>query len=191
MEVGEDAVMPLKPLTHSSSYQSSLNNLSYWKCLKGTYKNGRLDEPENRSGRCAEEKMFFPYPESNYDSSVVQHMTYFFFLVFWWVETWVYLVRRPLIDLLYKPWMIDDECGAVGGMRIGRGNRSTRRKPTPVPVCPLQIPHDLTSARSWRLSAWAMERPQHMTYLSHVAPGVSWYSGAWNVRDGWASTAIW
>jgi hypothetical protein len=36
--------------------------------------------------------------------------------------------------LLYQPWMIDDddECGAVGGMTVGRGNRSTRRKPTPV-----------------------------------------------------------
>jgi hypothetical protein len=30
----------------------------------------------------------------------------------------------------------DDECGAVGGMRIGSGNRSTRRKPDPVPLCP-------------------------------------------------------
>jgi hypothetical protein len=30
----------------------------------------------------------------------------------------------------------DDECGAVGGMRIGRGNRSTRRKLPPVPLCP-------------------------------------------------------
>jgi hypothetical protein len=28
----------------------------------------------------------------------------------------------------------DDECGAVGGIRIGRGNRITRRKPTPVPI---------------------------------------------------------
>jgi hypothetical protein len=27
----------------------------------------------------------------------------------------------------------DDECGAIDGMRIGRGNRSTRRKPDPVP----------------------------------------------------------
>jgi hypothetical protein len=27
------------------------------------------------------------------------------------------LLLRPLIDLLYQPWMIDDEdCGAVGGM---------------------------------------------------------------------------
>jgi hypothetical protein len=44
-----------------------------------------------------------------------------------WGETESTLVRRPLFDLLYQPRMIDDdECGAVGGMRIGRGNRSTR-----------------------------------------------------------------
>jgi hypothetical protein len=28
--------------------------------------------------------------------------------------------------------------GAIGGMKIGRGNRSTRRKPTPAPLCPPQ-----------------------------------------------------
>jgi hypothetical protein len=39
--------------------------------------------------------------------------------------------------------MIDeDDCGAIGGMKIGRGNRSTRRKPAPAPLCPPQIPHD-------------------------------------------------
>jgi hypothetical protein len=39
---------------------------------------------------------------------------------------WVHLARRPLTDLLYQPRMIDDdECGAGGGMRIGRGNVST------------------------------------------------------------------
>jgi hypothetical protein len=27
----------------------------------------------------------------------------------------------------------DDECGAVGGMRIGKGNLNIRRKPAPVP----------------------------------------------------------
>jgi hypothetical protein len=37
----------------------------------------------------------------------------------------------------------DDECGAVGGM-IGKENPSTRIKPAPVPLCPPQIPHDLT-----------------------------------------------
>jgi hypothetical protein len=31
-------------------------------------------------------------------------------------------------------------------MRIGRGNRSTWRKPAPVPLCPQQIPHNLTWA---------------------------------------------
>jgi hypothetical protein len=46
----------------------------------------------------------------------------------------------------------DDGCGAIGGMRIGRRHRSTRRKPTLVPLCPPQIPHDLTRARSWRLT---------------------------------------
>jgi hypothetical protein len=44
--------------------------------------------------------------------------------------------------------MIDNECGEVGGMRIGRGNRNTRRKPAPVPLCPPQIPHDLTRHRT-------------------------------------------
>jgi hypothetical protein len=42
----------------------------------------------------------------------------------------------------------DDDCGAVGGMRTGKGNRSTQRKPDPVPLCPLQIPHDLICARN-------------------------------------------
>jgi hypothetical protein len=37
--------------------------------------------------------------------------------------------------------MIDEgDCGAIGGMKIGRGNRSTRRKPAPAPFCPPQIP---------------------------------------------------
>jgi hypothetical protein len=40
--------------------------------------------------------------------------------------------------------MIDDgDCGPIGGIKIGRGNRSTRRKPAPVPLSPPQIPHDV------------------------------------------------
>jgi hypothetical protein len=58
---------------------------------------------------------------------------------------WVHLVCRSLTVLSYPARTIDDEYGAVGGMRIGRGNQSTRRKPAhPVPLCPPQIPHDLT-----------------------------------------------
>jgi hypothetical protein len=53
------------------------------------------------------------------------------------------------IGLMCQPQMIDDcDCGAGGGMRIGRGNRSTWRKPVPVPPCPPQIPHDMIGART-------------------------------------------
>jgi hypothetical protein len=52
-------------------------------------------------------------------------------------------------SLLYQSQMINDgDCGAIGGMKIGRENRSTRRKPTPVPLCSPQIPHDVIRART-------------------------------------------
>jgi hypothetical protein len=53
--------------------------------------------------------------------------------------------------LLFKPQMIDDgDCGAIGGIKIGRGNRITRRKPAPATLCPPQIPHDQTRAAAVR-----------------------------------------
>jgi hypothetical protein len=52
------------------------------------------------------------------------------------------------VGLLYQPRVIDDDYGAIGGMRIGRGNRSTRRKSAPVPLCPPHIPHVLTWDRT-------------------------------------------
>jgi hypothetical protein len=51
--------------------------------------------------------------------------------------------------LLYQPRMKDDECVTVGGIRIGRGNRSTRKKLAPVPLCSPQIPHYMMRARTW------------------------------------------
>jgi hypothetical protein len=50
--------------------------------------------------------------------------------------------NRPIVP---APGDYDD--GEIGGI-IGRGNRSTRRKPAAVPLCPPQIPHDLTWART-------------------------------------------
>jgi hypothetical protein len=51
--------------------------------------------------------------------------------------------------LLYQPQMIGEgDCGASGGMKIGRGNRSTGRKPAPAPLCPSQIPIDQTRDRT-------------------------------------------
>jgi hypothetical protein len=102
--------------------------------------------------------------------------------LFWFLGVgwdWVHLVRRLLLGLLYQPRVIDNECGAVGGMRIGRGNRSTRRKPAPVLLRSSQISHDVTRARTqaaavesrW-LTAWAMARPPKNRCLIWSA----WYS---------------
>jgi hypothetical protein len=45
-------------------------------------------------------------------------------------------VRYLMMVSIPRPHMEDDrminECGTVGGMRIGRGNGSTRRKPAPM-----------------------------------------------------------
>jgi hypothetical protein len=69
--------------------------------------------------------------------------------------------------------MDDDECGAVGGM-IGRGKRSTRRKPAPVLLSPPQIPNDMiwtgtkaVPVQCQQLTARAKERPRvHIPYVS-------------------------
>jgi hypothetical protein len=51
--------------------------------------------------------------------------------------------------LLYQSQMVDDgDCGAIGRMKAGRGNRSTRRKPTAASLCALKIPHDQPGART-------------------------------------------
>jgi hypothetical protein len=40
----------------------------------------------------------------------------------------------------------DYDDGEIGGVMIGRGNRSTQRKSAPVPLCPPQIPHTCPDA---------------------------------------------
>jgi hypothetical protein len=45
--------------------------------------------------------------------------------------------------LLYQPRMIGEgDCVEIGGMKIGMGNRSTRRKLDPAPLRLPQIQHD-------------------------------------------------
>jgi hypothetical protein len=52
------------------------------------------------------------------------------------------LGTAAITGLLYQPRVIGDgDCGEIGGMKIGRGNRSTRRNPAPESLCPPQIPH--------------------------------------------------
>jgi hypothetical protein len=100
--------------------------------------------------------------------------------------------------ILHKPRTIDDEWGAVGGMRIRRGNRSTRRKPAPVPLCPPQIPRELTLARirasavgSRRLTAWAMVWP----FVNCKSENRKWYvlNRKWRAYIKWEclTTGCW
>jgi hypothetical protein len=64
------------------------------------------------------------------------------------------------VGLLYQPRMIDeDDYGELGGMRIGSGNPSTRRKPAPVSLSPPQIPHDL----NWDRTRAAAVESQRLT----------------------------
>jgi hypothetical protein len=77
-------------------------------------------------------------------------------------------------------------------MRTGKGNRRTRRKPAPAPLCPPQIPLDHTRDRtraavvgSQRLITWAMARPQSKSYFTTggLSPiRSSWRQSPWNSR---------
>jgi hypothetical protein len=72
----------------------------------------------------------------------------------------------PLISLLYQSGTVDDDdCGAVGGKRIGRGNQSTRSKPAPVPLCLPQIPHELTWARTRSVALGSRPQAQRSLYF--------------------------
>jgi hypothetical protein len=55
-----------------------------------------------------------------------------------WSPNWVHSARRPFIGLLCLPRVIVRMENLVEW--IGRGNRSTRRKPAPAPLCLPQIP---------------------------------------------------
>jgi hypothetical protein len=67
--------------------------------------------------------------------------------------------KRPIV-----PAPDDYDDGEICGI-IGRGNRSTRRKPATKPLCPPQISHAArmrtraAAVGSQRLTAWATARP--------------------------------
>jgi hypothetical protein len=91
--------------------------------------------------------------------------------------------------LFYQLQTINDgDCGAIGGMKIGRGSQSTVRKPA-LP----QIPHDQNRAwteaaamESQRLTAWAMVRPlwwvlSQCLNLVFIIVTLSWFWSWWNL----------
>jgi hypothetical protein len=68
--------------------------------------------------------------------------------------------NRPIV-----PAPDDYDNGEIGGI-IVRGNRSTLRKPAPVPLCPPQTTHAVRTRHrtaavgSQRLTSWATARPE-------------------------------
>jgi hypothetical protein len=82
-------------------------------------------------------------------------LMYYFFIIISGVGLSL-LGAAATSGLLYKPQMRDEgDYGAIGGgLKIDRGNRSTRRKPAPAPLCPPQIPHDQTRARTRAAAVW-------------------------------------
>jgi hypothetical protein len=75
--------------------------------------------------------------------------------------------------LLYQPRMIrDGDCGEIGGMKIGRGNKYSEKPCRSATFVHHKIPHDqtrvwtqATAVRSRRLTAWAMARPLPTVFL--------------------------
>jgi hypothetical protein len=92
-------------------------------------------------------------------------------------QPWIFRYRNYffqswfLTTLSVSEYSVDDrminEYGAVGSMRIGRGNQGKRGKLTPVPLLPPQITHDPTwnknqgcrAVGSRWLTAWGMAHP--------------------------------
>jgi hypothetical protein len=84
-----------------------------------------------------------------------------FFIYLWdWSGTESTITASIYWPIL-QPWMIDvDDFGAVSGVHEARSTGSTPSKPAPLPLCPPQIPHDLTQTRTrsnsvgtWRSTA--------------------------------------
>jgi hypothetical protein len=68
-------------------------------------------------------------------------------LLVWLDEFWIFCLGYLMV--LYYDYIASDdrmisESRAVGGMRIGRRNWSTQKKLALVPLCPHQVPHDLS-----------------------------------------------
>jgi hypothetical protein len=59
--------------------------------------------------------------------------------------------------------------GAIGGMKFGRGNRSTRRKPTPAPLCPPQNP-------TWQTQSQTLDHSGGKPATNRLSYGATFFS---------------
>jgi hypothetical protein len=124
-----------------------------------------------------------------------------FFFFNWCSRGWNQLgpVGTAATNMPIVPAPGDYDDGEIGGIMIGSGNRSTRRKPAPVPLCPPQNPHAVrtrtraAAVGSQRLTAWATERPlagEHKLYEPTPTLTVSPVLASWRVIS-WFTIQPW
>jgi hypothetical protein len=70
--------------------------------------------------------------------------------------------------------------GAIGGIKFGRGNRSTRRKPTPAPLCPPQNP-------TWQIRSRTPDRSGGNPVTNRLSYGAA--MGEWIYRSNFFFTS--
>jgi hypothetical protein len=98
---------------------------------------------------------------------------------------WVHLVLRSLFGLLYQLRMMGDACGAVGGMRIGRGNRTTWRKLAPVRWWMMHVEQSVEWELTGETEVLGENLPQcHFVHKSHMTwPGLEPGPPRWEAGD--------
>jgi hypothetical protein len=74
--------------------------------------------------------------------------------------------NRPIVP---APGDYDD--GESGGMMIGKGNRSTRRKSAPVPLCPPQTPYACPDANLGRRGGKPATNRLSLVEMVHICLG--------------------
>jgi hypothetical protein len=75
------------------------------------------------------------------------------------------LLLQKFIGLFYQPWMVDDDCGGISEANEWQMKRKYWDNIYPSPLCPPQIPHDFTRART---QATAVGRRRLTPEVRHV-----------------------
>jgi hypothetical protein len=149
-------------------------------------------------------RLYFTMPDCNWRQKCI-YGTYEFLISFFQFAYWgrggVHTESTRHVSHFWPivPAPRDREDREFGGMKIGRGNLSTRRKPALAPLCPPQIPLDQTQARtrtaamgSQRLTASAMVRPWHLRKVIQISHFQFAYRATASIRqrDALARTSL-
>jgi hypothetical protein len=138
-----------------------------------------------------------PYHDSNSCPLIVQPVASRYFCLNWYSGRWSPIGSTqhcgdqwPIVS---APGDYDD--GEIGGM-ISKGNRSTRRKPAPVPLCPPQTPYAAgartlaATVGSQRLTAWATAWPSQSLFWLRYPGSVLWMGENKNTYIIWRMNLV-